>query len=269
MSSRAGSPTANRVVSVVRRAARATEVRAARLERTAHRRLMAVGDRVECPICLWSGLSFAASRKPRKANRLCPECGSSERDRALHLWLGGQQLRQDAMLVEVAPIGLVEPLAETLGYAYTSVDLHSARAEVRGNLLALPFADRSIDMIVCFHVMEHVYEDREASKEMARVLRDDGTAVLSVPWNPEAAETEEDIDAPPEERLRRFGQIDHVRMYGRDVTDRLSAGGLHVEEVLWSTLFSERDFRRCALDGDDDRFWLCSPSPGPVRTQRA
>lgn len=220
---------------------------------------MTVGDSVECPICGWSGRSFAASRKPRRANRLCPSCGSSERDRALRLWLRGQRPRTGAMLVEVAPIGLVEPLAAKLGYAYTSVDLYSLRAQVRGDLLALPFADRSIDVIVCFHVLEHVQGDIAAAAEISRVLRDDGRAVLSVPWDPGAATTDEDLTASPEERLRRFGQIDHVRMYGRDLTDRLGSGGLHVEEVLWTTLYDERQFRRSALDGDDDRFWFCSP----------
>ena len=38
--------------------------------------------------------------------------------------------------------------------------------------------------------------------------------------------TEEDPTAPPEERLRRFGQADHVRWYGDDFDARLSAAGL-------------------------------------------
>ena len=92
------------------------------------------------------------------------------------------------------------------------------------------------------------------------MLRSDGTAVIIVPWDRTAASTEEDFNAGPEERERRFGQSDHVRMYGRDVTDRFRAGGLEVEEVLWSDLFSPDEFRRSALDGDDDRFWLCRPA---------
>lgn len=243
-----------------RRAARALERRATRWERSAHRRLLSVGSRVECPICGWHGVSFAASRKPRRMNRLCPDCLSSERDRALQLWLDRQPVRDGARLLEVAPLGLVEPVAARLGYDYLSVDLHSPRAKVRGDLCGLPFPTGSVDVIACFHVLEHVPADVVAAAQIARVLRDDGTAVLIVPWDQQAATTDEDLEAGPEERLRRFGQSDHVRMYGRDVSDRFRAGGLDVTEVLWRELFSSDDFRRCALDGDDDRFWICRPA---------
>ncbi len=242
-----------------KRAAQAIERRATRWERAAHRRLLAVGGRVECPICGWHGVSFAASRKPRRMNRLCPECLSSERDRALQLWLDRHSARTGAHLLEVAPLGLVEPVSRRLGYSYTSVDLYSRRAAVRGDLCALPFGGGSFDVVACFHVLEHVPDDVAAATQISRVLRDDGTAVLIVPWDQRAAATDEDLDAGPEERLRRFGQVDHVRMYGRDVSDRFRSGGLEVTETLWKDLFSPEDFRRCALDGDDDRFWICRP----------
>ena len=252
--------TLNRATSAARRVARTLEIRSTRWERAAHRRLFSKGNRVECPICGWSGLSFAASRKPRRLNRLCPECKSSERDRALQLWLMRQSAREHARLLEVAPLGLVEPVAADLGFGYTSIDLQSDRAEVRSDLCDLAFADQSFDVVACFHVLEHVPADVAAAEQIARVLRSDGTAVIIVPWDRTAASTEEDFNAGPEERERRFGQSDHVRMYGRDVTDRFRAGGLEVEEVLWSDLFSPDEFRRCALDGDDDRFWLCRPA---------
>ena len=74
-----------------RRIVQAIEVRASRAEWAAHRRLLAVGGRVRCPVCGWSGVGFAASRKPRRVNRLCPQCFSSERDRALHMWLADRK----------------------------------------------------------------------------------------------------------------------------------------------------------------------------------
>lgn len=243
--------------SAAQRAAEALGRRATRWERSAHRRLMGVGHRVECPICGWHGVSFAASRRPRRLNRLCPECLSSERDRALQLWLDLQPVQRGARLLEVAPLGLVEPVSRRLGYHYTSVDLYSPRAQVRADLCALPFPRGSFDVVACFHVLEHVPADVRAASQIGEVLADGGTAVVIVPWDPRAADTDEDLDAGPEERLRRFGQIDHVRMYGRDVADRFRSGGLEVTEVLWRDLFDAEVFRRCALDGDDDRFWLC------------
>lgn len=239
-----------RVVDAVRRRAR-------RAERRAYRDLLGGGNRVECTICGWHGIRFAPSFKPRRSNRICPRCKSNERYRALELWLRSQPVREGARLLEVAPIELVQPTAVELGYEYSSVDLMSRRARVRGDLCQLPFADGSFDVVVCFHVLEHIPADVDAMASMARVLTPHGHAVVVVPWDPSSATTSEDPDASPEERQRRFGQTDHVRMYGRDVTARLEAAGFVVDETEWDELFGPAAHRRHALRGDDDRFWLC------------
>jgi len=240
------------------RTAGAVDRRFRRLERTAHRRLLAVGGRVECPVCGWSGVSFAASHKPRRSNRICPRCSSSERDRALELWLVDRPVPPGGRVLEVAPLGLLASTARGLGYEHVSVDLSSARADVLGDLCRLPFPAESFDVVVCFHVLEHVPADLEAVGEIARMLRPGGQAVISVPWGPAQAVTEEDLEAGPEERQRRFGQTDHVRNYGRDVTDRFRSGGLLVDEVPWRTMYGSEEFRHHALDGDDDRFWIAT-----------
>lgn len=255
-------PTSGRQpTAVAKRAVSLLDRRASRWERSMHRRLLGVGHRVECPICGWHGIGFAASRKPRRLNRLCPECTSTERDRALQLWLRRlPPARPGARLLEVAPLGLLAPAARRLGYEYASVDLMSSRASVRGDLCSLPFPTGSFDLVACFHVLEHVGDDVAAVREISRVLTDDGTAVVVVPWDPDAAVTDEDLDAGPEERLRRFGQVDHVRMYGRDTTARFERGDVHVDEVRWAETFGADEFRASALEGDDDRFWFCTPS---------
>ena len=51
-----------------------------------------------------------------------------------------------------------------------------------GDATRLPFADRSIDLVVCLEVLEHVPDPGRALDELARVCR--GTAVLSVPREP-------------------------------------------------------------------------------------
>lgn len=235
--------------------------RLSRSERALHRRVLKLGHRVECPICSWSGFAFAASRKPRRWNRLCPECGSSERDRALQLWiLDRPPPRPRASLLEVAPLGLLATQVRQLGYRYTSLDLMSPKAHLRADLSILPLQSRSLALVVCFHVLEHVHDDRAAVREISRVLIDDGIAVIVVPWNRSAQQTDEDLTAGPDERLRRFGQIDHVWTYGRDVTARFEACGVHVKEVRFSDAFTADQCRSSALDGDDDRFWLLTPS---------
>jgi ubiquinone/menaquinone biosynthesis C-methylase UbiE len=51
----------------------------------------------------------------------------------------------------------------------------------RGNITSLPFKDASFDKIICSEVLEHILDDRQAIKELVRVLKDKGTLAVSVP----------------------------------------------------------------------------------------
>jgi SAM-dependent methyltransferase len=96
----------------------------------------------------------------------------------------------------------------------------------------IPLDDGSFDMIVCSHVLEHVPDDRKAMRELFRVLRPGGWAVLQSPLDPARPHTYEDWSiTAPQERQRAFGQHDHVRIYGRDYGDRLEEAGFRVERV--------------------------------------
>ena len=87
-------------------------------------------------------------------------------------------------------------------------------------------------------MLEHVPDDGAAMREIARVLSPRGLALLEVPIRM-GVPTEEDPTAPPEERLRRFGQVDHVRWYGDDFDDRLCAAGLSSVRVTPPALVGE------------------------------
>ncbi len=105
-------------------------------------------------------------------------------------------------------------------------------------------ADR-FDLILCSHVLEHVPDDGAAMRELHRVLASGGTAIVMVPIALDHAATEEDLSiTDPKERLRRYGQFDHVRLYGRDYAQRLQAAGFTViEDAMTERLSPEAVFR--------------------------
>jgi SAM-dependent methyltransferase len=97
---------------------------------------------------------------------------------------------------------------------------------VTADLTDLPFDDGSFDFVLCNHVLEHVPDDVAAMRELQRVLARDGLAVMQHPIDARRSETFEDWSvADPAERDRVFFQRDHVRIYGRDFTDRLHIAG--------------------------------------------
>lgn len=242
---------------VVFRTRRGVARRARGWEIAARRRFPRFPERVECPICGWTGPQFAPSIRPRRANRICPACHSSERYRALELLLRSEgTVAPGRRLLEVAPVRTVEPTARDLGYHYTSIDLSSPLAQVNGDLCRLPFPDASFDTVVCFHVLEHIITDVAAVSELARVVGPGGRAIVVVPREDHRPSTFEVPGAEPSDYERLYGQSDHVRIYGSDVVDRWASPGVRVEEEPWAEIFTPEVWRRGALSGDDDRFWI-------------
>lgn len=51
----------------------------------------------------------------------------------------------------------------------------------RGDVCAMPFADASFDFVLASDIIEHVTDDARAVREIARVLRPGGVALITVP----------------------------------------------------------------------------------------
>ena len=219
-----------------------------RLRRRAERVLYATGRAVCCPYCGWAGWRFLSAGKDRKPNRLCPGCGSLERYRMLALVLERQlRGRRGVRLLELAPKACLRALCARHGWTYISSDLSDPAAMIRADLRAMPVATDTFDAIVCFHVMEHIADDRPAFAEIARILAPGGLAVICVPLG--GAHTQE--GAPRDQWERLYGRYDHVRLYGMDIAERMTECGLAVETVDSRSYFSEVELRRHGLHGDD------------------
>ena len=135
-------------------------------------------------------------------------------------------------MLEVAPSAYTTPLLRRMKPGrLLSVDLDPAAdkrtVDLRASLTGLPLPAESVDLLLCFHVLEHIPRDREAMREVARVLKPNGFGLIQVPWRENQA-TDEDPSLGPDERTRRYGQADHVRFYGMDFEDRLSASGMEI-----------------------------------------
>jgi SAM-dependent methyltransferase len=115
------------------------------------------------------------------------------------------------------------------------------------DLQRLDLPDAEFDWVVCSHVLEHIHDDRAAMREMHRVLRSGGSLVLQVPMFGEHT-VEDPTITDPAERLARFGQQDHVRMYGRDVLDRLRAAGFDVDRRVYRKQLTARERERYGLN---------------------
>jgi SAM-dependent methyltransferase len=111
---------------------------------------------------------------------------------------------------------------------YLTVDLLPINIDAQMDITKLGFSPDTFDVIVCNHVLEHIPDDYAAMRELYRVLKPGGWALLQVPMSSQATTYEDPSIVLPEDRQRAFGQPDHLRLYGHDYTERLESCGFEV-----------------------------------------
>ena len=185
----------------------------------------------KCNICGFAG-NFKAYGHPPRYDARCPRCDSLDRHRHFALLLadGSIKISNTAQLIHFAAEACIAKLMKDRTEHYRSADICPGRCDIVLNIEQLDLADRSIDAVVCFDVLEHV-NDRKALSELFRVLRPGGFAALRTPSVEGWTDTYENSEVrSSQERLLHFGQEDHVRFYGRDLRDRIQHAGFRLEE---------------------------------------
>lgn len=244
------------------------------LVRKAWRRLkiaaLSVGSKHLCPLCGWTGSAFLSKPYPHKPApcRVCPDCRSFERHRFSQTVLKEILPRHSTRVLHIAPEPMVADWLKGFALDYLSIDLESRLAMRHMDLTALDLPDAQFSLIYCSHVLEHIPNDRAAMRELRRVLRPDGLAVIMVPIRD--GETYEDpAITTPEQRLLHFSQEDHVRIYGLDLVDRLAAAGF-TTEVLRVSDYAPADVLRMGWDYPSTReIFLVRPAPAPAASLAA
>lgn len=237
-----------------------------RLARSAYHRARYAGRAVACPICRRRFRAWIVPDR-RLWHQICPGCGSLPRQRLIWLWLERETgfFKEKAVLLHVAPeLGLQRRFRALPNLRYLSTDIKSQLAEVHADLTQAPWEDASFDVILCNHVLEHIPDDRKAMAELHRLLRPGGWGLVLVPFQLDE-ETFEDPDiTSPDERVRAFGQQDHVRRYGRDYLERLAASGFDVEYGLYARKLGADVARYHGLQADEFLIVIRRPADADV-----
>src|SRR5688572_6453658 len=185
------------------------------------------GSNVTCPVCEKSFRKFLPyGRINPRPNALCPSCLSLERHRLIWLYLKEKTnfFRTKLEVLHIAPEAcFIQRFEMQHGNGYVTADIESPLAKVKMDIHQIPFPENTFDVVLCNHVLEHVNDDIRAMREIRRVLKPNGFAILQVPFfNPVPDVTFEDATITnKQEREKIFGQDDHVRKYGRDYPQRI------------------------------------------------
>lgn len=231
-----------------------------RSSRNAARRLLLSGSERFCPICGKSSRRFLPSGVAPRDDAQCARCGSLERHRLLWLFVLKRTDLFDGRRKRVLHVA-AEPcleirFKERLGRDYLTADLFNPKAMVKMDISAIDYPDETFDVIYCSHVLEHVPDDRKAMREFCRTLKRGGWSILLVPITSDRTYEDPSITSP-EDRLKIFGQEDHVRNYGPDYVDRLRESGFEVEVVAVGDLAGKEDAIRMGLTSATGEIYIC------------
>jgi len=186
---------------------------------------------------------------------LSPGTNSLERHRLLYLYLQRytEFFTAPLTVLHIAPEQCFHQRFKTQpNLQVLTADIESPLADMHFDLHQIPLEDNRFDVIFCNHVLEHVTDDAQCLRELYRVMKPGGWGIFQVPWVPGIAVTDEDPSiTDPAERERRFLQYDHVRLYGEDYPQRLTAAGFTVEKVELFKTLPQDEVERYRLPSDE------------------
>lgn len=219
------------------------------------------GENVFCPCCRKKFLTFVPAGLQKRSNARCVNCNALERHRTIWMYL------EEKTNFFTAPLKVMNVAPESFFYQkfssqpnldYYAVDKYPEKygygpRTIRMDITEMEFADNSFDVVICNHVLEHVQDDMKAMREIYRVLKPGGWAILNSPVDKKRQSTYEDASiTDPILRLQHFGQQDHVRVYGTDYINRLLTAGFEVKVIDYAETFSHNDQFRYGLKADEE-----------------
>ncbi|MEM8524355.1 MAG: methyltransferase domain-containing protein [Bacteroidota bacterium] len=190
------------------------------------------GKNCQCNICT---KKFSRFILLDNGNLVCPYCGSLSRNRRLWQILKEKKLLKGNIL-HFSPNRALYRVLKQLNYVeYTSTDfVDEFLADKKLNITNIASPAERFDLVICYHVLEHIEEDQLAMSELYRVLKIGGIVMIQTPFR-EGEIYEDATIKSPQERLKYFGQEDHVRIYSVEgLIERLEKVGFQSEVLTFN-----------------------------------
>jgi hypothetical protein len=202
----------------------------------------------ECNVCSYrGGFGVLAFDKFQ-----CPVCKSANCHRAI-LWFLQNDLPQifqaEMRFLHFAPeVSLGAVLRALPNLRYETADIAAKGVDHHFDLQTFAAPLGPFDVVMANHILEHIPDDRAALRNIFRMVKPGGIAIFTVPVRTDSDVTDDDSSVvDPDERTRRYGQFDHLRLYGRDLADRIAQAGF--DSSIWQSP-ENADGDRYAMRGE-------------------
>jgi SAM-dependent methyltransferase len=201
-------------------------------------RLNKLGNKKKCYVCHETFYRFSKFRGGSKNrpefmkkldmvgsdpdNFFCYYCWTHDRERhlfmffdKLNLW---DQFKAGSVMHFAPEKNLSARIISLKPALYVKGDLYPKDASINKiDATAIPSADNTFDVLICNHVIEHIPSYLIAMKEIYRVLKPGGMAILQTPYSKLLKHNFEDENITTKEQRNYFyGQQDHARVVSEE-----------------------------------------------------
>jgi predicted SAM-dependent methyltransferase len=174
----------------------------------------------------------------------CPFCLSSDRERLYLLFIDNclQNNKNVFKVLDFAPgFPFVQAMRNRKQLNYTTADFFRSDYDLLVDICNMTnIEDNQFDIVICSHILEHVPSPDGALREIMRILKTGGFAIIMVPlFNGVVSTIEEPRYNTEELRIKHYGQSDHVRLFAKEnFIQRIEEAGFDLK------MLTEKDFDR-------------------------
>lgn len=190
----------------------------------------------------------------RRKHVMCPYCLSIDRFRWIwEILMGKGVLNKTDRVLHFAPEPCLSEKIRKYVSEYISGDIEPKKADEIIDITNINYPNHSFDVVIACHVLEHIPNEAKAVSELIRVIKPiEGRIILSFPIAKNLLNVVEDISPlSDKERIKKFGQADHVRIYGQDYKEHFEKYGLKVQTFIPKMMMTNKEIKEMALIPDD------------------
>lgn len=194
--------------------------------------LFYLGTKYKCNVCNKSLRHFISA----DCEQMCPFCGSLQRNRRLWRILQNEITIPEIKILDFSPSRCLYRKMQKIKTAkYTATDfVGQFLAHKKLDITNIDALDGSFDLVICYHILEHITDDQKALQELYRIIKPNGKCILQTPFKEGEIYENPDI-TDPKQRSLHFGQEDHVRIYSLPgLQTRLEKAGFIVKILHFS-----------------------------------
>jgi SAM-dependent methyltransferase len=195
------------------------------------------GDDIYCPFCsgFYKAQKFSITKE---SSTVCPVCSSTEDERTVLLFLLAKTrlLSGELNILIIAEEGVLTRFFENFPNA--EVRKYSTRGDfIIRDKRGMDFEAGYFDIIVCNYILEKHPSPQILLKDIKRILKSDGIAVLQANVDENREETAEYSHMYYKDRLLLYDIPGNMRRYGKDYGGILKSFGLNMSKLKFTSGF--------------------------------